>query len=50
MLREELIEKAGEIIINKYSNYCDVPDKYKFLYVEYKSPKIGSKRKGNNDD
>ena len=50
MLREDLIQKAGEIIMNKYDMYYDVPDKYKFLYKNFEPLKIGNKRPLENDD
>jgi len=43
--RNILIQKAGKIIIDKYNNYNNIPDKYKFLYEEFIPNNIGNKRK-----
>jgi len=51
---ENLYQKAGEIIVNKYNNVKDIPQKYLFFYKNYIMPSIGQKRKydmlsDNND-
>jgi len=49
---KELFQKSGEIIINKYENYNDIPEKFKFFYEIYEPKSCGMKRKrdNNNDD
>lgn len=47
-----LFQRAGEIIVNKYNNFKDIPDKYAFFYRHYIPSSIGQKRKykGQGDD
>lgn len=47
-----LFQRAGEIILNKYNNFKDIPDKYVFFYMNYIPSSIGQKRKykGQGDD
>tara|TARA_B100000795_G_scaffold262408_1_gene240306 strand:+ start:2702 stop:2860 length:159 start_codon:yes stop_codon:yes gene_type:complete len=47
--RANLFQKAGDILIHKYSNtyYKDIPEKYKFLYKIYIPLSCGNKRKNN---
>ena len=40
-----LFQRAGEIIVNKYNNIKDIPDKYLFFYKNYIPLSIGQKRK-----
>jgi hypothetical protein len=40
-----LYQRAGEIIVYRYKNVKDIPEKYKFLYVNYIPPSVGVKRK-----
>lgn len=49
--RKELYQKAGSILIDKYSdtNYNDIPEKYKYLYSIYIPQTSGSKRKLETD-
>jgi hypothetical protein len=42
---ESLYQKAGEIIVNKYKNFKDIPQKYIFFYANYIPLSIGIKRK-----
>jgi len=50
--RSTLYQRAGEIILNKYNNFKDIPDKYVFFYMNYIPLSIGQKRKygGSRDD
>jgi hypothetical protein len=50
--RSTLYQRAGEIILNKYNNFKDIPDKYVFFYMNYIPLSIGRKRKyeGSRDD
>jgi hypothetical protein len=50
--RSTLYQRAGEIILNKYNNFKDIPDKYVFFYMNYIPLSIGQKRKyeGGRDD
>jgi hypothetical protein len=50
--RSTLYQRAGEIILNKYNNFKDIPDKYVFFYMNYIPRSIGQKRKyeGCGDD
>jgi hypothetical protein len=43
--RSTLYQRAGEIILNKYNNFKDIPDKYVFFYMNYIPLSIGQKRK-----
>lgn len=43
--RKTLFQRAGEIIINKYKNIKDIPEKYLFFYANYIPPSVGVKRK-----
>jgi|TARA_B000000477_G_C6095386_1_gene229645 hypothetical protein len=43
-----LFQSAGELIIDKYKNYNDIPDNYKYFYNIYIPPSCGKKRKLNN--
>ena len=45
--RAMLFQKAGDILIDKFSdtNYCDIPEKYKYLYNIYIPLSSGNKRK-----
>ena len=47
-----LFQRAGEIILNKYNNFKDIPDKYVFFYKNYTPSSIGQKRnyEGSGDD
>tara|TARA_B110001450_G_scaffold242940_1_gene253738 strand:+ start:121 stop:270 length:150 start_codon:yes stop_codon:yes gene_type:complete len=45
MSHAEIIQNAGEIIMNKYNNFHDIPLKYQFLYQQYKQHNVGVKRK-----
>lgn len=47
--RATLFQKAGDILIDKYSdtNYCDIPEKYRYLYIIYIPLSSGNKRKIN---
>jgi|TARA_Y100000389_G_scaffold171228_1_gene178760 hypothetical protein len=45
MSREEIIQKAGELVAKKYNHFNDIPLKYRFLYQEYKPLNVGIKRK-----
>jgi hypothetical protein len=47
-----LYQRAGEIILNKYNNFKDIPDKYVFFYKNYIPLSIGQKRKyeGSGED
>jgi hypothetical protein len=36
---------AGNVILNIYNNYDDIPDNYKFLYIDYKPLSTGNKRR-----
>ena len=44
-----LYQRAGEIIVNKYNNIKDIPDKYLFFYKNYIPLSIGQKRKYEDD-
>jgi predicted protein tyrosine phosphatase len=44
-----LFQRAGEIIVNKYNNIKDIPDKYLFFYKKYIPLSIGQKRKYEDD-
>ena len=44
-----LFQRAGEIIVNKYNNIKDIPDKYLFFYKNYIPLSIGQKRKYEDD-
>ena len=46
--KEELIQKAGEFINDKYTNYYSIPKKYKYAYSVYKPPSCGIKRKNDS--
>jgi hypothetical protein len=50
--RSTLYQRAGEIILNKYNNFKDIPDKYVFFYRQFIPLSIGKKRKyeGSRDD
>lgn len=43
--RNTLYQRAGEIIVNRYNNIRDIPEKYVFFYRHYIPPSIGRKRK-----
>jgi len=45
--REIIFQKAGDILMDKINdtNYCDIPDKYKYLYNIYIPLSCGNKRK-----
>jgi len=45
--RAVLFQKAGDIFMDKFSdtNYCDIPEKYKYLYNIYIPLSSGNKRK-----
>ena len=45
MSREEIIQKACELVAKKYNHFNDIPLKYRFLYQEYKPLNVGIKRK-----
>ena len=47
-----LYQRAGEIIVNKYNNFRDIPEKYLLFYKNYIPLSIGQKRKykGQGDD
>jgi hypothetical protein len=47
-----LFQRAGEIILNKYNNFKDIPEKYLLFYRQYIPHSIGQKRKyeGAGDD
>ena len=49
MSREEIIQKAGELVAKKYNGYNNIPLKYRFLYEEYKPLNAGIKRKFEED-
>jgi hypothetical protein len=44
-----LFQRAGEIILEKYNNIKDIPDKYVFFYMHYIPPSIGKKRNCEDD-
>ena len=44
-----IYQRAGEIIVNKYNNIKDIPDKYLFFYKNYIPLSIGQKRKYEDD-
>lgn len=51
--RSALYQRAGEIIVNRYNNVRDIPEKYLLFYKNYISLSIGQKRKyegGGQDD
>ncbi len=43
--RKALYQKAGEIIVNKYNEVRDIPEKYLLFYRQYIPHSIGQKRK-----
>jgi hypothetical protein len=43
--RSTLYQKAGEIIVNKYNEVRDIPEKYLLFYKQYIPHSIGQKRK-----
>jgi hypothetical protein len=45
---EELIQKVGNLINDKYTNYYSIPKKYKYIYSVYKPPSCGIKRKNDS--
>ena len=44
-----LYQRAGEIIVNKYNNFRDIPEKYLLFYKNYIPLSIGQKRKSEDD-
>ena len=44
-----LYQRAGEIIVNKYNNIRDIPEKYLLFYKNYIPLSIGQKRKSEDD-
>ena len=47
--RSTLYQRAGEIIVNKYNNIRDIPEKYLLFYKNYIPISIGQKRKSEDD-
>jgi len=47
--QRSLFQRAGEIIVNKYNNIKNIPDKYLFFYKKYIPLSIGQKRKYEDD-
>lgn len=43
--KKTLYQRAAEIIMDRYKNVKDIPDKYMFFYAHYIPPSIGIKRK-----
>jgi hypothetical protein len=43
--RRVLFQRAGEIIIDRYKNIKDIPEKYLLFYKNYIPPSVGVKRK-----
>ena len=45
--RQELYQRAGNILMDKYGNTCynNMPEKYKYLYSIFKPESCGVKRK-----
>ena len=43
--RMVLFQRAGEIIIDRYKNIKDIPEKYLLFYKNYIPPSVGVKRK-----
>ena len=37
-------QKASNVILNIYDNFNDIPDDFKFLYIDYKPLSTGKKR------
>jgi len=48
--RKKLFQCAGEIIINRYKNVKDIPEKNLFFYANYIPPSVGVKRKFDEID
>ena len=41
----ELFQKCGEIVLNKYKDYNNIPPKFKYFYEIYNPTLCGKKRK-----
>ena len=50
--RRTLYQRAGEIIVNRYNNIRDIPEKYLLFYKNYIPLSIGQKRiyEGGGED
>jgi hypothetical protein len=46
---EKLYQIAGDIIINRYEKYDNIPEKYKGLYKTYIPSSVGIKRRADYD-